>query len=1147
VHNLKNVSLEIPRDSLVVVTGLSGSGKSSLAFDTIYAEGQRRYMESLSSYAKRFVAQVAKPDVDFVFGLSPVISIEQKTVGANPRSTVGTMTDIASYLNLLFATIAEPHCPRTGEPMPSRSASQILEGILSLPEGTEVELRAPAFKVYGEELDFVFTELRKKGCRRLIVDGKPVDISEEATLDESRVRNMDAVVDRFVVNRKHEKAIKAGIASALLVGDGLMQVQIMKGAGKTEAERFYRALSSKTHHLTYGDIGPSFFVFNDPESACRTCGGLGVDKLTHPELLIPDPDRSISNGCFVHEAFRYNPDTWDGQMMYSLAMAMAFSLDTPWQKLPETVRNTILYGTDQKKITIVMPADAKERRDDREGKQVGFGGIARRIERSYRWYRQRGEANSRMEDWLDKVMVERVCPDCNGSRLRATRLLFTIAGKSVYDVGQLNFDELQDFLLSVKPTGRGADAGRHVLNEIRGRVDLLLGIGLDYLNFNRRSGTLSGGESQRIRLSTQIGSGLMGMLYVLDEPSIGLHPKDNVKMIATLESLRDIGNTVIVVEHDEATIRAADHIIEMGPGPGIHGGNVVIQGKLRDVLASKESPTGQFLSGRRAIGRHKDRRKGNGMALTIRGASENNLKSIDVKFPLGMLVAITGASGSGKSTLVNEILYKALWKKLVDTRTLPGKHDTVDGIEHVHRVVNIDQTPIGRNSRSNPATYIGFYDAIRDLFTGAPLSLERDYKPGRFSFNVKGGRCEECQGEGVITTQLYFMPDVEVTCGACKGARFNNETLEVTLRGKTINDVLNMSVEEGMTFFAAEPAIGKKIEVLNDLGLGYLTLGQSATTLSGGEAQRVKIASELSKLQRGRHTVYILDEPTTGLHLADVERLLESLNRLVDAGHTVLLIEHHLDVIKTADHVIDLGPDGGHAGGEVVVSGTPEDIATCGKSHTGRFLKEVLRKTPILGPRVPRVEEPETRDRSIPERKPAIREKKDPPKAAVSVKPKQPVRSTRTIPPQTFKATITLAGTRAILSVPFDPNKVWGAKGRHEAGGTINGCQYRGLLESGSAGFYLSVGPVWRRDNGIDVGATVEVVLHPFGIQMQDLSPDIGHALESEPDARARFESIAGGYRTSLIRWIESAKRPETRDARITRMIQGLKKVTPKA
>ncbi len=962
VHNLKNVSLEIPRDSLVVITGLSGSGKSSLAFDTIYAEGQRRYMESLSTFAKRFVAQVAKPDVDFVFGLSPVISIEQKTLANNPRSTVGTMTDIASYLNLLFATIGEAHCPRTSEITPSRTSSQILEAILSLPEGTEVELRAPVFKIYGEDLDVVFTELRKKGCRRVIVDGKVTDISDRvsadlrdadaqngrinsgsgSSLDATAVRHMDAVVDRVIAGRKHEKAIKAAIGATLLTGDGLMQVHVGKGATTAQADRFYREWCSKTHHFIYGDIGPDFFVFNNPESACRTCGGLGVDKLTHPELLVPDPQRSILGGCFVREAFKYNPDTWDGRMMFSLANALGFALDTPWNMLSDDVRRAILYGIDPRKIVLSTPPDAKVRRDDQEGKEVGFGGIARRIERYYRRYRQRGEANSRMEAWLDKVMVEHTCPDCNGARVRATRLQFTIGGKSIFDVGQMNFDELQAFLVCVKPAGRGADAGRQVLKEITARLQLLLGIGLDYLNLNRRSGTLSGGESQRIRLSTQIGSGLMGMLYVLDEPSIGLHPKDNVKMIATLERLRDIGNTVIVVEHDESTIRAADHLVEMGPGPGVHGGRVVAQGRLEDLLRCKASPTGQFLSGKRTIAMPARRRKGSGVSLRVRGARENNLKSLDVELPLGTLIAVTGASGSGKSTLVNEIIYKALWKRLVDTRTLPGDHEAIDGIEHVHKVVSIDQSPIGRNSRSNPATYVGFYDTIRDLFTRAPLAVERDYKPGRFSFNVKGGRCEECQGEGVITTQLYFMPDVEVTCGACKGARFNSETLEVTLRSKTIDDVLNMSIEEGVAFFANEPLVRRKLAVLNDLGLGYLTLGQSATTLSGGEAQRIKIASELSTLQRSKHTLYILDEPTTGLHLADVERLLASLNQLVDAGHTVVLIEHHMDVIKTADHVIDLGPEGGHAGGTVVVTGTPEKVAACKASYTGRFLKAHL-------------------------------------------------------------------------------------------------------------------------------------------------------------------------------------------------------------
>ncbi len=942
VHNLQNLSLELPRDSLIVVTGLSGSGKSSLAFDTIYAEGQRRYMESLSTYVKRFVSQVARPDVDFVFGLSPVISIEQRTLSGNPRSTVGTMTDISAYLNLLYATIGKGHCPRTGEPTPSLASSQILEAILSLPEGAQVELRAPVFPVYGEDLDFVFTEVRKKGCRWLIADGRPVDLSARQEPDGSGIRDMDAVVDRFVVSRAHEKAIKAGIRSALLVGDGLMQVQVTGGAPEERTRKFFARLCSPTHHLVYGDIGPDYFVFNNPESACRTCGGLGLDKLTHPELLVPDPERSIRAGCFVREAFRYNPDTWDGRVMYSLATALGFALDTPWSELGDRARQAVLYGVESGKVPLALPPEAKVRRDDWEGREVGFHGIARRIERQYRRYRQRGEGSSKMEAWLDKVMVERTCPDCGGARLRATRRLFTIQGKSIHDVGQLHFDELQAFLGSIVPAGRGADAGRQVLREIRGRLELLLGIGLDYLNFDRRSSTLSGGESQRIRLSTQIGSGLMGMLYVLDEPSIGLHPKDNVKMIATLRRLRDIGNTVIVVEHDEETIRAADHIVEMGPGPGVHGGRVVVQGSLREVLGCEDSLTGQFLSGRRAIRTPGRRRQGNGKRLVVRGARENNLKGVDVEIPLGTLVAVTGASGSGKSTLVNEILYKALWKRLVDTRTLPGRHDGIDGLEHVHKVVSIDQTAIGRNSRSNPATYVGFYDVIRDLFAGTRLSVERGYRAGRFSFNVKGGRCEECQGEGVIATQLYFMPDVEVLCGACKGTRFNAETLEVTLRGKTIDHVLKMSVEEGLEFFAAERAVQKKIQVLADLGLGYLTLGQSATTLSGGEAQRVKIATELSTLQRSRHTVYILDEPTTGLHFADIQRLLDSLNRLVDAGHTVVLIEHHMDVVKTADHVIDLGPEGGHAGGEIVATGTPEDVAACPASHTGRFLRDHL-------------------------------------------------------------------------------------------------------------------------------------------------------------------------------------------------------------
>ncbi len=920
LHNLKNVSLELPRDSLIVFTGLSGSGKSSLAFDTIYAEGQRRYLESLSSFAKRFVSQVAKPDVDFVFGLSPVISIEQKTIGSNPRSTVATMTDIASYLNLLFATIGEPHCPRTGERVASRTANQILEAILSLPEGSEIELRAPVFKVYGEELDFVFTEVRKKGCRQIVIDGKRFDISDELSIDEDDVHDMDAVVDRFVVGPRHEKAIKAGIAATLLVGDGLMRIELAKGAGKdvsvspnvsTRRSAARRIISSTAE--------------SSPSISCstirRALAGPAVDSgsTRSPTRNCWCPIRSAAYAaavsCAKHSntirtpgtaaSFTACPRRCDSLSIHRGRVCRtpcAMPSSTAWMgrnsRSPcrRTPRSSAMNSKAMKSVSM-------ELRGESNGTTGGIGSAPKPV-RAWKRGWTRSWWSARAPIATARAFAPRGCS--SPSRAKPSRIWATFTSTNS-----------TPFLGSLKLSGRGGDAGRQVVNEMRGRLDLLLGIGLDYLNLNRRSGTLSGGESQRIRLSTQIGSGLMGMLYVLDEPSIGLHPKDNVKMIATLESLRDIGNTVIVVEHDEDTIRAADHIVEMGPGPGVHGGQVVVQGTLDDVMACKASPTGEFFSGKRSIAMPRQRRKGRGKTLIVRGARENNLKNVDVSFPLGKLIAVTGASGSGKSTLVNEILYKALWKGLVDTRTLPGDHDGIEGTGHVHKVVNIDQSPIGRNSRSNPATYIGFYDSIRELFARDPLSVERGYKSGRFSFNVKGGRCEECQGEGVITTQLYFMPDVEVICGVCKGARFGSETLEVTVRGKTITDVLNMSVEEGVGFFADEPPVCKKIEVLSELGLGYLTLGQSATTLSGGEAQRIKIASELSKLQRSKHTLYILDEPTTGLHLADVERLLQCLNRLVDAGHTVLVIEHHLDVIKTADHVIDLGPEGGHAGGEV--------------------------------------------------------------------------------------------------------------------------------------------------------------------------------------------------------------------------------------
>ena len=942
VHNLKNVSVELPRDQLTVVTGLSGSGKSSLAFDTIYAEGQRRYMESLSTYAKRFIAQVEKPDVDFVYGLSPVVSIEQKTIARNPRSTVGTLTDVSSYLNLLFATVGDAYCPYTGEPTPVKTASQILESILALPQGAEVELRAPIFQVYGEDPEFIFNEVRKLGCRYVDIDDQRVDLTDDVPEALPGDPKLSAVVDRLVLVPDVEKQLKAAIEHTLRVGDSLMSVAVVGGTTKSVAREFAKTLGSPTHVLVYGDIVPDFFMFNNPESACRTCGGIGTDKRTHPELLITNPERSIREGCFLRDAFNYRPDNHRGYTIYSLGEKYGFDLDTPWRDLGEEARHVILYGTRGEPLQLRVPPDAKLHKEGWLRRPWPFQGIAGGIERHYRRYRQRDVANSGMEAWLDRVMVEHVCPDCRGSRLRATRLRFEVAGCNIDQFGRMNFDELRPFLDTIKPTGPRAEAGTQIVREISRRIDLLLGIGLDYLNFNRASGTLSGGEAQRIRLSTQIGSGLMGMLYVLDEPSIGLHPKDNVKMIDTLRSLRDLGNTVIVVEHDEDTIRAADHVLELGPGPGIHGGEVVVAGTLDDILRCPDSPTGQYLSGQRRIETPTERRAVNGQSLQIRGARANNLKGVDVEIPLGQFVCVSGASGSGKSSLINEILYKELWKRLVDSRSLSGAHDALEGVDHLTRVINIDQSPIGRNSRSNPSTYVGFYDQIRNLFASTDLAKERGYKPGRFSFNVKGGRCEECQGEGVIATKLYFMPDVEVVCGACKGQRFNAETLEVTYNDKNIADVLRLSIEEGVGFFKERPAIGRKIEVLNDLGLGYLTLGQSATTLSGGEAQRIKLATELSKLQRRGHVLYILDEPTTGLHLADISKLLDCLHRLVDAGHTVLVIEHHLDVLKTADHVIDLGPEGGRGGGEVVAVGTPETIAACPESHTGRYLRAHL-------------------------------------------------------------------------------------------------------------------------------------------------------------------------------------------------------------
>lgn len=957
VHNLKNVSLEIPRDQLVIVTGVSGSGKSSLAFDTVYAEGQRRYMESLSSFSKRFVEQVARPDVDFVYGLSPVISIEQKTIGRSPRSTVGTLTDIASYLNLLFATVGEAHCPHCQGATPIRSVRQIAERLLALPEGTTVELHAPIFPFYGEDLDYLYTDIRKKGVRYVTVDGLLTDLGEvpkEANSAESGAEAQsereagdaayDAVVDRIVIRHQAEKSLLAAIENAVQIGERLLRVFVRNAEG---ALMLLEGLGCATHGYVMAAPGSADFMFNNPTAACRTCVGLGTYRQVHPRLLVPDTRRSIAAGCFVPEAFRYHRDTWDGAQMYSLAQQVGFSLDTPFAELTPDIVEILLYGYPERIITQAPPGGKFPAKN--VGHPIRWDGLVRRIERHYRRYRERQTAHSNMEDYLQKVMVENRCPDCQGARIRTQRLLVTLAGQNLaqnlFQVGEMNFADLRNFLETVttmlnQDNTRNREAGNQILREITNRLDLLLGIGLDYLNFNRNSGTLSGGEAQRIRLSTQIGSGLMGMLYVLDEPSIGLHPKDNEKMIGTLRRLRDLGNTVLVVEHDEDTIRAADHLIEVGPLAGVHGGNIVAQGLVADIAACPESLTGQYLSGARRIVPPARRRPGNGKHLTIRGARENNLRNVTVSIPLGAVTCVTGASGSGKSTLINDILFQELYSRFVDSRTLSGAHEAIEGVEHLRAVIEIDQSPIGRTSRSNPATYIGFFDAIRDLFAATEEAVARGYTSSRFSFNVKGGRCEECGGNGTVTAHLGFMPDVESVCEACKGARFNSETLDIQYKGKDISEVLDMSIEEGTGFFADQPTIGRKLRLLDELGLGYLTLGQSSTTLSGGEAQRIKLANELSKIKRGGDILYILDEPTTGLHLHDIERLLVCIDRLADAGHTVVIIEHHLDVIHCADHVIDLGPEGGHRGGEIVATGTPEQIMASPNSHTGRFLRQ---------------------------------------------------------------------------------------------------------------------------------------------------------------------------------------------------------------
>jgi excinuclease ABC subunit A len=970
-NNLQNVDVEIPRDKLIVVTGMSGSGKSSLAFDTIYAEGQRRLLASMSTFAKRFVGQLKKPDVDFVNGLSPVVSIDQKTVGSNPRSTVGTMTDISDYLRMLFATLGTPHCPVCGEALAIRSAYQMMEHLLSLPKGTEVEVRAPVYKIYGEDYEYLFEQIRVNGYRRARIDGKPRDLGDHIDLDEDEAHTVEAVVDSFVVGPGIDHQVVTSLEHGLKLGDGLLGFHIVKpGASAWEGEapaepgnkarqeprppklkpkqlgsehkKFYDGFGCPRHRLVAGEMHQAQFTFNDPAGACPTCAGIGTAMRVYPSFLVPDPTRSLNEGAFVSAALSNSRESWGGRILHSLAAHYGFSLDTPFKDLAEKHVQVLLYGTKGEQFEVILPPGAKQGQQH-AGKKIKYNGVVNQLEHHYRQYRKQGTSNAGMDEYLKKVMVEYNCPECGGARLKRARRLVKIDNRNLFDVGEMHLAELLEFLRSIKPTARQQAIAETIVREVTTRLELLMAIGLDYLSLNRRSATLSGGESQRIRLSSQIGSGLMGMLYVLDEPSIGLHPKDNVKMIETLKRLRDLGNTVIVVEHDADTIRAADHILELGPGPGVHGGKIVAEGPLKKILLDSNSLTGNYLSGRKTIGIPHQRRPASGKSIVVRGARQNNLKNIHVEIPLEQFVCVTGASGSGKSSLIHEIVHKRLYSLLYDSRVLAGEHDELTGREHISDVIDVDQSPIGRSSRSNPATYIGFYDAIRTLFSETDQATQCGFTASTFSFNVKGGRCEECSGEGTITTQLSFMPDVEVICPTCKGARYNQDTLEVKYQGKNIAEVLDLSIEEGVGFFADQPSIARKIGVLNELGLGYLKLGHPSTILSGGEAQRVKLAGELGKLKRGKHNLYILDEPTTGLHFADIDRLLESLNRLVDTGHSVVVIEHNLDVIKTADYVIDLGPEGGHKGGQLIACGTPEEIAACTASHTGRFLAEVLR------------------------------------------------------------------------------------------------------------------------------------------------------------------------------------------------------------
>ena len=926
-HNLKNVSVELPRDSLIVMTGLSGSGKSSLAFDTIYAEGQRRYVESLSSYARQFLGQMEKPDVDSIDGLSPAISIDQKTTSKNPRSTVGTVTEIHDYLRLLYARIGIPHCPKCGREIRQQTVDQMVDQVLALPERTRIQVLAPVIRGRKGEHVKVLEDLKRDGYVRVRIDGEMRELDEEIHLEKNKKHTIEAVVDRLVVREGMNKRLTDSLETAMKVSGGLIVLDVIDG----EEMLFSQNYACPDCGISLEELTPRMFSFNNPYGACPTCSGLGTLMRMDPELILPNRDLSLNEGALRVTGWNSGAD---GSIfnMYLAAMAerYGFSLDVPVKDLPREALDALLYGTKGEKLSLHYERDGRT-----TTYSAPFEGVIPSLERRYR------ETNSPgMREEYEAYMSNIPCPDCRGQRLKPVSLAVTVGGLNIAALSDLSVRKARSFLSQLTLTEKEARIARQILKEIDNRLGFLCDVGLEYLTLSRSAGTLSGGEAQRIRLATQIGSSLMGVLYILDEPSIGLHQRDNDRLLQTLKHLRDIGNTVIVVEHDEDTMRQADYIVDIGPGAGVHGGEVVACGTAEEIMRNPNSLTGQFLSGVRKIAVPAHRRKPTG-ELLVRGAREHNLKNIDVRIPLGVFTCVTGVSGSGKSTLVNEIVRKALSRDLNRARTRPGAHDGIDGIEALDKVIDIDQSPIGRTPRSNPATYTGMFDLIRNVFAGVPEAKARGYKANRFSFNVKGGRCEACAGDGIIKIEMHFLPDIYVPCDVCKGHRYNRETLEVRYKGKSIYDVLDMTVEQAMEFFENYKQIHRKLRTLYDVGLGYIKLGQPSTQLSGGEAQRIKLATELSRASTGR-TLYILDEPTTGLHMADVERLIEMLQKLTDAGNSVLVIEHNLDVIKTADHIIDLGPEGGDGGGTIVAQGTPEEVARVPESYTGQWLQKVL-------------------------------------------------------------------------------------------------------------------------------------------------------------------------------------------------------------